>query len=187
MRARACVCVHTHGRIQPDSMVRVALLGKNGAVTSTLVRPCTIIRRVRCGARWHDGLVRVPMCARAAGRHCGCTLPVVRRMLRAQRCMASVVGSTVQYSGYPTAPKYPTVAIALRLGRCGARVSVPAWDWRRRFDCARAVQQSMLHATECVARGTPRCALHDTRRVCVPCCVDRAAEPRARARSRAKA
>ena len=117
------------------------------------------------------------MCARAAGKHCGRTLRVVCRMMRAQRCMASVVVRTVEYFGYPAAPQYATVATALRLGHCGARVSVPAWDWLRRFDCARAVRQSMLHAWESVARGTPRCALHDTRRVCVARCADRAAEP----------
>ena len=179
----ACVCARTDGNVQPDSMVRVALLGEYGAVTSTLVRPCTIIHSELRGtlARW-AGRGACRLCARAAGRHCGCTLPVVRRMLRAQRCILSVVVRAVQYSEYPTAPQYATVATALRLGHCGARLSVPAWDWLRRFDCARAVRQSMLHAWESVARGTPRCALHDTRRVCVARCADRAAEPRARVR-----
>ena len=50
----ACVCARTDGNVQPDSMVRVALLGENGAVTSTLVRPCTIIHN-ELWVRWHDG------------------------------------------------------------------------------------------------------------------------------------
>jgi hypothetical protein len=187
VRTHACTHarthVHTHARTRsllcPSVRTRQDSAGLDGARGSARRERSRSVdagaavhhhpHTVRCGVRRQDAQGRVPMCARGAGRHCGCTLPVVRRMVCAHCRKLSVVVRTVQYSEYPTAPQHPTVAIALRPGHRGARVGA-AWDWRRRVDCEGARCGNAcctpgrcvgtLDAEACTPRHTPgvRCA-----------------------------